>query len=465
MLASIIIPVWNGADTIVDCLAAVYASGPEHLHEIICVDNASPDEAAQRIVARFPQVKVLHQPVNLGFAGGINAGIQAAAGDCFVLLNQDCIVQPGWLHALDRALAKEASWGIAGCRILAEDGTLNHSGAFIQWPQVRGQHYQDEVSFPRVVDYVTGAAFAIRRSTWDQVGAFDADFYPAYFEESDYCYRARHMGIETVYVPDAEVRHLFTGHDWLTDRIRHTANQHQSRLRFVVKHADSDRLTSFLETEKDTIQEEIYLEHAVGRLVAARQTLRDLDAILEKRRLDCKADADDLFRRQLKTGLTDILRMSLHKALHLASSTTDSGPSIDDIRLYRTPFFPEASGQVPRHTDVIAHLQASLDALSHQQQDVQRQIYLHGPEGNGSETQIQRLWRLARRVFFLLTGRDYFLQSQLNYLTVARLEKLTQLQRVQAEDSAIQIAELHDMLSALAPHLIVMDLTSDYDYR
>jgi GT2 family glycosyltransferase len=76
MQASLIVPVWNGAEVILDCPRAVYVHSGDHLLEVIAVDNASPDESARLIRHHIPLVTLLHQPIHLGFAGGVDAGIR-----------------------------------------------------------------------------------------------------------------------------------------------------------------------------------------------------------------------------------------------------------------------------------------------------------------------------------------------------------------------------------------------------
>ena len=105
MNVAVVIPVWNGASVIEACLTAVFSQTHAHLHEVICVDNGSHDQSKQLIEAHFPQVTLLPQPVNLGFAGGVNVGLRQATADLLVLLNQDCLVQPGWLEALAARIA------------------------------------------------------------------------------------------------------------------------------------------------------------------------------------------------------------------------------------------------------------------------------------------------------------------------------------------------------------------------
>ena len=138
MKASIIIPVWNGAGVIADCLDTLRQNAGDSLLEVICVDNASTDKSASIIQNQHDWVKLISQPVNLGFSGGINAGVQASRGDVVVLLNQDCLVMPGWLDELIDALDAHPQVGILGSTIYHADGTTNHSGAVIQRPEASG---------------------------------------------------------------------------------------------------------------------------------------------------------------------------------------------------------------------------------------------------------------------------------------------------------------------------------------
>ena len=107
---TVVIPVWNGVGVIADCLRNLYANSGASLRCVVAVDNASPDDSTTVIEQEFPQVHQVHSSFNLGFAGGVNLGIDAAFArdtevDAVVLLNQDCLVEPGWLDALWAGLA------------------------------------------------------------------------------------------------------------------------------------------------------------------------------------------------------------------------------------------------------------------------------------------------------------------------------------------------------------------------
>ena len=321
MRASIIIPVWNGASDLPDCLNALYAHSGNELEEVICVDNASEDGSATLINRRYPDVRLVRQPVNLGFAGGVNAGIEWAQGDIFVLLNQDTVVKPGWLEALISAFEDHPEFGIAGCTIVNPDGTVHHAGAKITRPGAYGEHLLDiGDSQPRKVEYVTGAAFAVRRETWDIVGQFDEGYYPVYYEESDYCYRARNRNIETAYVPKARVVHTFTGGERVSEPIKLHANHQRSRYRFISKHFGSDTTEEFFEAELAAIQNECYFTYAIARAIAARDTIRGLPDIIERRRIDLDEAITPVHRRQLQAGFGEIWRKAFSSSKRLSPS-------------------------------------------------------------------------------------------------------------------------------------------------
>lgn len=319
--ATIVLPVWNGADVLHDCLAALFAHSGPRLAAVVAVDNASHDVSATLIAAGFPQVKLLRQPYNLGFAGGVNAGMAVADSDIFVLLNQDCIVTPGWLDALLDGMASDPDAAIAGCTILNADGTVNHAGASLALPLAYSQHFTTVRAQPTRMEYVTGAVFALTRAAYTRLGPLDDDFYPAYYEEADYCYRARHHGMAVLYVPQAEVRHLQSNRAWLADPLRHWAHQHRARYRFVAKHFDSPQLAAFFAAEGDALAAEAWFDQAMGRALGARHLLRTLEATLARRQADLDAPVALADRRRLQVEFADLAQAALQRAHLLAQRT------------------------------------------------------------------------------------------------------------------------------------------------
>lgn len=252
--ASVIILSWNGMKYLKDCLNAILAQDYPDF-EVIVVDNGSTDGSPDFVSAHYSQVRLIRNKYNLGFAAGNNVGLKAAVGDVLILLNQDTVVQPGWLTALVNILEKEVI-GIAGCKILYPDGkTIQHAGGWIEWPLGLTHHYgqgeQDvgQWDVPQPVEYVTGAAMAFRRDVLKGVGFLDEEFWPGYFEDTDFCLRARKVGYEIWYTPDAVLTHVESASH--TSQVSMWQAHHRGRMRFLLKHMPpSQFLTQFVQAEE-----------------------------------------------------------------------------------------------------------------------------------------------------------------------------------------------------------------------
>ncbi len=254
MKASIVIPAWNGRAYLPACLDALLAqdAGP---FEIIVVDNASADGSADLVAERYPQVKLIRHERNLGFAGGCNAGLRAAKGDVLMLLNQDTQVRPDWLVALAKAFEASAGIGVVGCKALyPETRKVQHAGGWVEWPLAIARHFgygeidQGQWDTPRAVEFVTGAAMALRRAVLERVGLLDELFWPGYFEDIDYCWRATAAGFGVWYWPEAVVWH---NESPSTNPAERSCYYQHGRLRFVLKHMPPARfLAEFLPAEQ-----------------------------------------------------------------------------------------------------------------------------------------------------------------------------------------------------------------------
>jgi len=337
MTISIAIPVYNGASIILKCLGALFENSTNDLLEVVCIDNASADNSSAEIENTFSQVRLIRQPVNLGFAGGVNAGIDAALGNVMVLLNQDCIVQPGWLNALTAALAAYPQYGIMGCTITHANGAIDHTGAAIQRRDATGIHLTD-ISEERAepAEFVTGAAMAIRRSTWEVVGRFDEGYYPAYYEDADYCLRARNKGIETGCASHAHIRHLRSSHEHLIHPLSHSVNHCVARYRFVCKLYNSQEIEEFFQAEKAALEANPDHIYTISRVIAARHTLRCLPDILVRRKLDLGEELSMAGIRQLQVGFNQVFQYGLGSPEDNGRSTTTEQVSGSGVtRFYR----------------------------------------------------------------------------------------------------------------------------------
>ncbi|HRQ38136.1 MAG TPA: glycosyltransferase [Chloroflexota bacterium] len=254
---SILVLNWNGRDLLARYLPPLTQLDYPGPYEILLVDNGSTDDSVAFTQTHFPAVRIIANEENLGFSRGINRGMQQAASDVIVWLNTDVDVRPDWLTELVRPLAANASIGITGAKLYFGDGrTLQHAGAMLEYPLAIGRHrfykqpdngQADELCD---VDYVTGAALAVRREVLDAIGLMDEAFSPFYYEEVDFCHRAIQAGFRVVYVPTAVATH----HESLTmgpmsDRQYYDLNR--NRLYYVLKHyTPAQFLEDFLAAER-----------------------------------------------------------------------------------------------------------------------------------------------------------------------------------------------------------------------
>jgi len=269
MKASIIIPVWNGEVFLPECLNALQRQTISDF-EIIAVDNASTDGSAELLARAYSAVKLIRNPSNMGFAGGCNIGLRAAAADILVLLNQDTVVRPDWLAVILQTF-HDATIGIVGCKAHYADGkTLQHAGAYLTPQSAFGIHYGrgelDEGQYNQLTepDYVTGAALALRREVYEQTHGFDEGFNPALYEEVDLCWRARRLGWRVVYQPAAVLVHAET----ISNAPPSYAWQslfERNRYRFVLRHWSSAALDDFLAHEIVSTTEQVE-----SRVIGAR---------------------------------------------------------------------------------------------------------------------------------------------------------------------------------------------------
>jgi GT2 family glycosyltransferase len=251
MKAVVIVLSWNGADELPACLDALLAQEGAAA-DVLVVDNGSADGSAALVRERYPAMRLAENGRNLGFSAGMNVGMRLLRDapeppDMVVLLNQDTVVAPDWLRSILAPFEHDERIGAVGCKIYYPDGrTLQHAGAWLETARAVPHHYgygepdTGRYDQPRPVEYVTGAAIALRRSALDEVGLFDEGFSPAYFEEIDLCWRLRRAGYLVHYAPAATLRHAESRST--SDPVRLNALVNRNRLRFVVKTYPAERI-------------------------------------------------------------------------------------------------------------------------------------------------------------------------------------------------------------------------------
>jgi GT2 family glycosyltransferase len=209
---SLVIPTHNGLHhmaTVLDALARQSFAD----YEAIVVDDASSDATAQFVVERYPGVRLIVNRRNLGFAAACNTGAAAARGRYIVLLNNDTEPQADWLAELAKAAAAHPQAAIVASKLLLYDrrDTLHTTGDLLGADGIshnRGVWEIDCGQFDAAGTIFSGCggASAYRKDVWQALGGFDEDFW-MYLEDVDLGFRARLLGCDVVFAPQARVYH------------------------------------------------------------------------------------------------------------------------------------------------------------------------------------------------------------------------------------------------------------------
>lgn len=230
--ASLVLVYFNSGKYLPGCLQSVLPSISDQ-DEIILVDNGSQDGGLEGFEQRYPTIRLVRNPTNLGLGGGCNAGAELAQGEYLVFLNIDTRVEPLWLEVLLQGLETLPDAGLttAQIRLLSQPQTINACGndihiSGISLCRLAGQP-KEICSHVEEVNSVSGAAFAIRRDLFQTIGGFDPDFF-MYMEETDLCLRARLAGYRCYVLPSSVVYHDY--------QLRFGANKvfYQERNRYLM---------------------------------------------------------------------------------------------------------------------------------------------------------------------------------------------------------------------------------------
>ena len=212
MSLSVIIPAYDKPTELIDCVNSLGAADNCDC-QLIVQDDCSPTFDLRKFMGAY----VERNPVNLGFAGNCNAGAKRADRELLCFVNQDIHAIPersqGWATALVAAF-DDPQVGIVGARLLFPNGAIQSAGGLFDatgHPYHRCLGYSNpdyaEVNEAREVDWVTGAALAIRRDLFERVGGFDTSYTRGYFEDTDICMKVRALGFKVWYEPACTLVH------------------------------------------------------------------------------------------------------------------------------------------------------------------------------------------------------------------------------------------------------------------
>ena len=265
---SVVMLLYGGWDLARRAIAAL-GENTEASFELVLVDNASPDDTLQRVEDYVDGATIVRNATNRGFGQGSNQGAEAARGRFLCFLNSDAIVEPDWLPPLLERVGQPGV-GAAVPMFLNENGSVQEAGSVIDSighahavgadADARDFRYR----FPREVDYGSAACIVVPRALFLEVGGFDDAFSPAYYEDSDLCFRLHDRGLKTMYEPRSRVVH-----------IRHGSGSSESARKLMEDHRD------------------VFMERWVERLL---ERPRLVEVVQEPRQMVAARDADALDR-------------------------------------------------------------------------------------------------------------------------------------------------------------------------
>lgn len=206
--STIIIPNYNAICYIENCLKSLEGEPAE----VIVVDNGSSDGSRELVQERFAWVRVIALDKNYGFCGAVNRGISASKTTYVILLNDDTVVESGFVRALETALDRDrkAFSGAAQMVNMNRPELIDDAGDYycaLGWAFAAGKDKPREgYSSPREIFSACGGACIYRRAILERIGMLDENHF-AYLEDVDLGYRAKIYGYRNLYVPEAVVRH------------------------------------------------------------------------------------------------------------------------------------------------------------------------------------------------------------------------------------------------------------------
>ena len=178
-----------------------FASG----HQIIVIDDASSDNSLAWISKTFPQIKVISNRKNIGFAASVNKAVKTVSTDLFLLLNNDISLKKNTVEPLLTHFKNQQVFAVGALEELDGGGSRGRSEATIE----RGMfiHKKAKSLEPGKTAWVFGASGMFRTSVWNKLGGFDEIFAPAYYEDIDLSYRAWKSGYKCLFEPESKLFH------------------------------------------------------------------------------------------------------------------------------------------------------------------------------------------------------------------------------------------------------------------
>jgi N-acetylglucosaminyl-diphospho-decaprenol L-rhamnosyltransferase len=206
-MADVVIVTWRARELLGRCLTAL--RGDPSAKRVIVVDNASGDGTVELVRSKYPEVELVELPENVGFGRAVNAGVRVGEGEAIVLVNNDVLVEPGFVEEIVAPLSEPAVGMVAGLTTIPDTGLVDGFGIELDRGLAaynRGRHAPVGAPAGRLA-MPSGGAAAYRRSAWEAADGFDEALF-AYGEDLDLGLRLRALGWEAAEAPAARGVHL-----------------------------------------------------------------------------------------------------------------------------------------------------------------------------------------------------------------------------------------------------------------
>jgi hypothetical protein len=261
---SVIIVNYNVKEFLLNSLDSIRKAAKNISSEIIVVDNNSDDGSIEALREKYPDVILIENKKNVGFGRANNQALEIARGKYILLLNPDTIVREDTFEKMIGFFEKNPSVGIAGCKVLNPDGTLQLAcrrgfpGPWTSFTKVMGLSslFPKSKIFARYnltylnendtyeVDAVSGAFLMLTKKAYEKIGGFDNQFF-MYGEDLDLCYRAQQAGYKVFYFHETEIIH-YKGESTKRSSIDETSVFYDAMHLFVKKHFSSSLIVEMI---------------------------------------------------------------------------------------------------------------------------------------------------------------------------------------------------------------------------
>jgi GT2 family glycosyltransferase len=333
---SVVIPTVDAGERLERCIDALEPSRGDV--EVIVVDNGSTDGSVEHVAARYPQIHVVRNEANRGYAPACNQGASVAAAPFVLFLNNDALLRRPDFDALVEAANAHTDTAVWQPVTVGSNGELESTGDTFTWWGIF-EHLSEVPPNASEVFSTVGAALLVRRSAFEDLGGFE-DSYFAYYEESDLCWRARLAGWNVRVVTSARVEHIgseTTGQLFEPHFVRYLS--FRNRIRSNLSNASIASLVRLVPQHLVACLAFVGLYTITGRLRSAAAVLQAMWWLVGNR---------DVLAEQ--RARTQALRRRTDREIFRRDLVTGFGPRAIIRHLRRSYWFERAAGRVSRST-------------------------------------------------------------------------------------------------------------------